>query len=187
MPTKTFKEDQGTDFGKWEDDVSRFLYFESIEEIFRILKPVGKIADYGGANGILKTILKNCITIDLDKSKSPDICENILTHKGAYDFIMLRYVLHYLNDYEILFFWEHLKTFHKGRILVIQFCNNDLKNKYQNSKNEFKYFRTEVQFEQLLPPESKKIYSKKYTVTAEFYENRLGILNATEHEEVLNA
>jgi hypothetical protein len=186
MQIKTYKEDCALNFGKWNDSVSEFIYFNSAIDILSKINTDGIIADYGGANGILKEIIPNIITIDIDASKKPDIVDDILTHKGIYDLIIIRYVLHYLNDYQVLQLFEHLKTFHNGKILVIQFCNNDLKSKYKNSINEFKYFRTENQLNALLPV-CNVIYSTKYNVTGEFYKNRLNIDNAINHEEILNA
>ena len=54
-------------------------------------------------------------------------------------FLFNRFVLHYLNDYEVLQLFENIKSYHKGKILIIQFCNNDLKSKYKNSLNESLY------------------------------------------------
>ena len=186
MPKKIYKEDSGVGFGQWQDNVSKFIYFESVEQILSEIELPQKVADYGGANGILKKYIPNIISIDIDESKNPDIVDNIITHKGNYDLIVIRYVLHYLNDYEVLQLFENIKSYHKGKILIIQFCNEDLKSKYGNSKNEFKYFRTQKQLVKLLP-NCKKIYSKKYICTKGFYKNRLGIETSIEHEEILNA
>lgn len=186
MQNKIYKEDNGTNFGKWTDSVSKLMYIDSTKEILLKIDTSGKIADYGGANGILKQFIPNIISIDIDKSKKPDIVDNVLTHKGNYDLIILRFVLHYLNDYEILKLFKNIETYHKGKILVIQFTNEDLKSKYYNSKNEFKYFRTKNQLEKLLP-KFKNIYSINYKCTKEFYKNRLNIENAKNHKEEINA
>jgi len=186
MQKKIYKEDQGINFGKWKDKTSKFLYFDSTKEILSKIKIYNNVADYGGANGNLKTFISNIISIDIDSSKHPDIIGNIITHKGNYDLIIIRYVLHYLNDYEILKLFNNITNYHKGEVLIIQFCNNDLKSKYSNSINEFKYFRTENQLEQLLPKYT-KIYSKEYEVEQDFYKNRLNLNNAITHKEILNA
>ena len=186
MQKQIFKADDGTNFGKWNDSVSKLMYYDSTEQILSKININGRVADYGGANGILKQFIPNIVSIDIDESKKPDICDNIITHKGKYDLIIIRFVLHYLNDYEVLQLFENIKSYHKGKILIIQFANNDLKSKYQNSKNEFKYFRTENQLEALLP-KAKKIYSTEYEVTQEFYKNRLNIKNAINHKEIINA
>lgn len=186
MQTKIYKEDLGTKFGQWTDKTSKLMYYDSTVNILSKINTNVSVADYGGANGILKEFIPNIITIDIDSSKNPDICDNILTHVGKYDLIIIRFVLHYLNDYEVLQLFEKIQTYHKGQVLIIQFCNNDLKAKYKNSINEFKYFRTENQLEALLP-KCNKIYSKKYTVTKEFYKNRLQINNAINHKEIINA
>ena len=181
-----YKSDSGINFGKWNDQTSKFIYYDSIQEILKLIDIPNKIADFGGANGILKEFIPNIITIDIDPSKNPDIIDNILTHKGDYDLIIIRFVLHYLNDYELLSLFENIESFHKGKILLIQFTNDNLKSKYKNSKNEFKYFRSKDQLNRLLPP-FKELYSKSYICDQEFYFNRLGIKNAESHEETINA
>jgi hypothetical protein len=186
MQKKIYKQDKGLNFGKWSDKTSKLIYFDSVKDILSKIELPKKIADYGGANGILKEFIPNIISIDIDASKQPDIIDDIITHKGNYNLIILRFVLHYLNDYEVLQLFENIQNYHKGQILIIQFCNEDLKSKYANSKNEFKYFRTENQLLKLLP-DCEKIYSKKYICTKEFYKNRLNIDTDIEHKEILNA
>jgi hypothetical protein len=127
---------------------------------------------------------KNVTTVDKDVNKKPDILDNILTHKNYYDLVILRYVLHYLNDYEVI---KLFKNINAKNILIIQFINEDLRSKYLNSKNELKYFRNEQHLMQLIPVKNKKIYSKEYLVTKEYYINRIGIGKYIKHEETLNA
>tara|TARA_R110000751_G_scaffold72388_1_gene146650 strand:- start:164 stop:721 length:558 start_codon:yes stop_codon:yes gene_type:complete len=178
-----YKADQGTAFGKWKDTVSQFMYFDSVKPILSKINIPNKVADFGGANGNLKEFVPNIITIDRDASKNPDIVANILDHKEHYELVIIRYVLHYLTDYEVLQLFENINA---DNVLVIQFTNDDLKSKYFNSRNEFKYFRTKVQLEKLLP-KSKLVYSEDYTVTEDFYKNRLQIDNSRAHVETLNA
>lgn len=186
MQEKIFKIDQGKNFGKWGDSISKLIYYTSTEEILKKIDIPDKVADYGGGNGILKEFIKNIKTIDLDGSKKPDIKDNILNHVGNYDLIIIRFVLHYLNDYDVIKLFNKINSFHKGKVLVIQFINDDLKSKYKNSINEFKYFRTREQMIKLLP-DNKIIYSKDYIVTSKFYKNRLKLNNAIKHIETLNA
>jgi len=186
MQKKIYNEDAGIDFGRWADVTSKLMYFDSVQAILSKVNTLGTVADYGGANGILKNFIPNIITIDIDSTKKPDIIDNIITHKGNYDLIIIRYVLHYLNDYEVLELFNHISSYHKGKILIIQFTNEDLKSKYQNSKNEFKYFRTKNQLEKLLP-NCEHIFNADYQCTSEFYKNRLGIENAVAHTESINA
>ena len=181
-----YKEDKGRDFGKWSDQTSKLIYFDSIKEILAKIDTSGKVADYGGANGILKQFIPNIITIDIDGSKNPDIQDDILTHQGNYDLIIIRFVLHYLNDYQVLQLFKNIQKYHSGKILLIQFTNEDLKLKYENSKNEFKYFRCRQQLEKLLP-DFENIYNIEYTCDKEFYLNRLGINNGMKHSENINA
>lgn len=190
-------EDQGKDFGKWDDPISRFMYHDSMIQIIEafekkapgfLSRPGLRIADYGGGNGLLKAFFPEIISIDHDISKEPDIADDIMTHEGEYDLIIIRYVLHYLNDYQVIRLFEQIQSFHKGPILIIQFTNPSLRRKYRNSKNEFKYFRTERQLEALIPDDDRwPIYWKPYRVTQEFYFNRLKIENAIDHREELRA
>lgn len=181
---QTYKEDQGINFGTWTDSVSGFLYQNSTKQILNKIHIPNLVADYGGANGNLKQFIPQSISIDIDKTKNPDINDNILTHSKYYDLVIIRYVLHYLNDYEVLQLFETIKA---KNILVIQFENNDLKSKYFNSQNEFKYFRTSQQLKQLLPKQAEEIYLKTYELGKEFYTNRLGKGNYKTHKEILKA
>ena len=186
MQNIIYKEDNGINFGKWTDATSKLIYVDSIKEILLKIDTSGKVADYGGANGILKQFIPDIITIDIDASKKPDIVDNIRTHQGNYDLIIIRFVLHYLNDYEVLQLFDNIQKYHNGKILLIQFTNEDLKSKYYNSINEFKYFRTKNQLEKLLP-NFENIYSIEYECSKEFYKNRLSIDNAIKHKEEINA
>lgn len=184
MHIQIYKEDKGINFGKWNDAISKFLYKTSTKEILSKIKIPKLVADYGGANGNLKEFIPHSISIDIDESKEPDISEDILRHEGYYELVVIRYVLHYLNDYEVI---KLMRKINAKNILIIQFTNQDLKVKYHNSKNEFKYFRTKEQLEALLPEKIKHIFSKKYKCSKKFYKNRLQINNSIEHLEELQA
>ena len=147
--------------GRSEPSAASHPVFYSIKKILEKISIPDNVADYGGANGILKDHIPGIISIDIDPSKNPDIEADILKYKGDHDLIIIRFVLHYLNDYEIIKLFDHINSYHKGEILIIQFCNNDLRSKYYNSRNEFKYFRTEDQMENLLPGGFKKIFTRK--------------------------
>lgn len=186
MQKTTYKEDQGDSFGTWTDPVSRFMYVESTARIIERITVPKTVADYGGANGLLKAFIPHAISIDIDPSKSPDICDNILTHKGQYELVVVRYVLHYLTDRQVINLFANMASNKVGQVLVIQFVNNDLRSKYKCSQNEVKYFRTEQQTQALLPP-CLEVYTADYDVTPEFYANRLGIHVATGHCETIKA
>ena len=181
---KIYKEDKGENFGTWNDDISKFLYYDSTKEILSKIKIPSLVADFGGANGLIKQFIPNCITIDKDESKKPDVIANILEHSKRYELVILRYVLHYLNDYEVIMLFKNLNALN---VLIIQFENNDLKSKYDNSINEFKYFRTEEQLKALLPNNIKTIYKKEYELGNDFYINRLGKGIYKTHKEILKA
>ena len=177
-----YKEDSGLKFGTWKDKVSQFMYYDSTKDILNKINIPKNVADFGGANGLLKQFIPNIITIDKDKSKNPDRVENILTHKEQYDLVIIRYVLHYLTDYEVIQLFETINSKHT---LIIQFENNDLVSKYKNSLNEFKYFRTTEQLKALLPKNIKTIYEQEYIVDSDFYSNRLGQGNYISHNETI--
>lgn len=179
-----FIEDKGQNFGKWDDSTSQFLYHDSTKEILSQFKIEGKIADFGGANGNLKEFLPSSISIDIDGSKNPDIEDDIITHSEKYDWVIIRYVLHYLDDYQVLQLFDNIRA---EKILIIQFTNENLKNKYYNSRNEKKYFRTRNQLEALLPDRASRFYRSMFNCTKEFYQNRLGFEGGFEHIETLNA
>lgn len=179
-----YKEDSGIDFGTWNDPVSKFLYYDSTKEILSVINIPDSVADFGGANGLLKKLIPQSISVDKDKSKRPDVIDNILTHSNHYELIVLRYALHYLNDYEVIQLFKNLNA---DNVLVIQFENNDLKSKYHNSVNEFKYFRTEKQLKALLPDGFETIYKEEYLIDKDFYLNRLGEGDYIEHKEILTA
>lgn len=185
MQEKIYEIDQGIGFGKWQDETSKFLYYESTKQILKLIEIPDRVADYGGGNGLLKQFIPQITTIDIDGSKGPDIVDDIITHKGEYDLIILRYVLHYLDDYKIIEMFKNIKRQHKGRILIQQFTNEDLISKYENSQNEYKYFRTLPQLLALIPFDGNIIYKQDYIVTSQFYKNRLQLENGKDHLETM--
>ena len=104
-----YKEDKGQEFGTWKDSVSKFLYDSSTKDILKKIDIPKNVGDYGGGNGLLKQHIPHATTIDIDKSKNPDIVENILKHSKHYDLVVLRYVLHYLTDSEVLELFDVLQ------------------------------------------------------------------------------
>ena len=184
MQKKTINVDNGVNFGLWNDETSDYLYRRSIRQILELVDIPSSVGDYGGGNGLIKLHIPHAVTIDIDSTKQPDILQDILQHTDCYDLGILRYVLHYLNDYEVLDLFNKMNCF---KILVIQFTNKDLKVKYHNSKNEFKYFRTQQQLEALLPQTAKHIFQGEYKCTNDFYRNRLQLENSVSHLEQLNA
>jgi len=178
------KEDQGEEFGTWTDNISRLMYHGVMKSIIQLVDIPDSVIDYGGANGLIKQFIPHAVTVDRDTSKNPDIVADILTFKNNYKLTVIRYVLHYLNDYELLQLFDNLKV---RSVLVIQFVNDDLKSKYYNSQNEpHKYFRSTQQLEKLLP-DYPCIYTKSYRITEQFYKNRLGPGNYKPHTETIKA
>ena len=187
---KTYPIDSGVDFGLWKDPTSRLMYFDVMDGILDGLDTAGNVADYGGANGLLKHFIPNAVSIDCDPTKQPDIVDDILTHEGEYDLIVIRYVLHYLDPLEQFALFRHISTFHDGPVLVIQFTNDgeDYDLKMENSINELKYFLTGQELRDLFQ-DFDILWHKQhpYQVTAEFYANRLDNPNGKPHGEVCNA
>lgn len=179
------KEDQGGAFGTWPDETSRIMYHDIMELALGGVDTTGRVADYGGANGLLKRWIPQALTVDYDASKSPDICEDILAHVGEYDLIVMRYVLHYMNDQTVIGLMRHIASFHNGPVLVIQFVNDDLVSKHANSIGEVKWFRDEQYLRTLLENDwtiASRV-AADYRVEADFYRNRLNHPNPSSHDE----
>ncbi len=188
---KTYPIDMAGNFGLWEDPTSRFMYFECMPFIMGGVDISGRVADYGGANGLLKRFIPQAVSIDCDMTKQPDILDDILQHEGEYDLIVIRYVLHYLTPVEQYALFRHIASFHDGYVLVIQFTNDgeDYTAKVNNSVNEDKYFLTHEDLMKLVREDFdiRAMSSQPYTVTPEFYANRLGNPNGTAHGEVVRS
>ncbi len=198
--SKKFDLDQGTAFGTWDDRVSKLMYQDSTKLFNTDIKDK-KVADFGGANGLLGKALniKNYIVVDIDNEKQNTeqfINDSILTHQGEYDTIVIRYVLHYLSDNEVKELVNNIKSFHKGELIILQFTNegNNLKEKLRVSKtfeqptDGKKFFRTRNELFDLLnelgfPEEIKEV---RFSINEEFYNNRFGLdIDSTCHTEEL--
>jgi len=179
--------DQGTRFGTWGDETSQLMYFGIMPVMLNGVNTTGRVGDLGGGNGLLKRWIPDAITIDQDASKEPDIVDDVITHVGEYDLVVIRYVLHYLTNEQVLQLFANLAANHAGPVLLIQFVNDDLEAKYKNSVNETKYFRREHELKSLIA-NTHTIKTRKaveYTVGAEFYRNRLNHPNPTAHQETV--
>jgi len=183
-----YQEDNGMQFGKWDDETSQLLYQDSNRVFFKDIDTSLSVYDFGGGNGLLRDLFPHYKSVDIDESKHPDIVADIMTYECSCDLIILRYVLHYLSDEDIKKLIQNIKRFHKGQLLIIQFCNegNDLKIKQSISKNNEhpKYFRTyeqTINLFQQLPLHTEQ--SIDYTVNPDFYMNRLAIKTDVPHGE----
>lgn len=178
-------EDQAEDFGKWGDETSKLMYHDVMPLALLGVDVSGNVADLGGANGLLKEWVPQAITVDYDISKSPDICADILAYRGKHDLLVIRYVLHYMNDQTVIGFMRHIAGYHDGPVLIIQFVNDDLVSKHANSIGEIKWFRDENHLRTLL--ENDWVVAKRravgYVVDADFYRNRLKHPNPSSHDE----
>ncbi len=183
-----FAADQGAQFGTWDNDTSRLMYRDAMPALLNGVDTSGRVADYGGANGLLKAFISGAVSIDVDASKEPDVVADITTHVGIYDLIVMRYVLHYLSDAQVARLFEHLRSFHRGRLLVIQFVNDDLEAKAANSVNETKWFRTEDHLVSLFGGWDMVDHKRlDYSVSAQFYRDRLGHPNPVGHREAVGS
>lgn len=181
----THDEDQAEAFGRWNDPTSQLMYNDIMPVALSGVDIPARVADYGGANGLLKEWIPHSLSVDYDATKGPDISEDILAHKGTYDLIVMRYVLHYMNDQTVIGLMRHIASFHEGRVLIIQFVNDDLVVKHANSIGEVKWFRDEYHLRTLLENDWRidARRSVDYVVDAEFYRNRLHHPNPTSHDE----
>lgn len=187
MQNQTYKEDGGTTFGTWQDPVSQLMYDAIMPIALTQTNTAGTVADYGGANGLIKKWIPHAITIDIDATKKPDIVDNILTHPETYNLVLLRYVLHYLTDNEITTMLANIKR----NCCIIQFTNENedlkIKNQISQGNEATKYFRTTTQLMQLLQDHNIQNHTTiTYKVTPDFYQNRLGIQTTLHHNETIN-
>ena len=181
-------EDKGTAFGTWPNATAQLMYHDIMPLALSGIDTTGRVADFGGANGLLKEWIPQAVSVDYDATKQPDVIADILTHRGEYDLIVIRYVLHYLRDDQVQQLFDNLATSHKGRVLIIQFVNADLAVKNYNSVGETKYFRGESHLANLFDPAKWVLCSRKavaYRVDQEFYRWRLDHPNPMEHDETV--
>lgn len=179
-------EDQGTAFGTWPDATSRLMYQDIMPLALSGIDTSGRVADFGGANGLLKQWIPHAVSVDYDASKNPDICESVLDHMGDYELVVMRYLLHYMPDSVVRTLFKRMGMWHNGRVLLIQFVNENVDDKIRNSWGEVKFFRTEAQLKRLLTPFG--IVSRKaveYRVAADFYRNRLQHPAPFAHDETV--
>lgn len=187
--------DAGTRFGTWEDETSRLIYHDAMPALLCGTDTGGRTLDLGGGNGLSRRWFTDVTTVDADADKEPDVVADITTwHPGpwypelGYTRVLLRYVLHYLNDAAVERLMYHVASWHTGELTVIQFVNDDLDAKYANSLNETKHFRTEAQLRALFGPwVPLHRVAVSYDVVPEFYRNRLGHPNPTGHPETVVA
>lgn len=183
-----FPADQGAAFGTWPDPTSRLLYADVMPVMLNGLDTGGlSVVDLGGGNGLLKQWIPQAVTVDVDQEKHPDVLADLLTWEGLADLIVLRYVLHYLDDSQVTGLFAEMALWHPGQVLVIQFVNDDIPAKEANSVGETAWFRSESDLMALISP-AWEVQSRKrveYQVTREFYANRLGNPNGTAHEEAV--
>lgn len=184
----THDEDKGTQFGTWPNPTAQLIYHDIMPLALSGVDTSGNVADFGGGNGLLKQWIPHAISVDYDATKQPDIYADILTHRGNYDLIVIRYVLHYMTDEQVKQLFDNLASYSDCCVLVIQFVNNDLAIKNYNSVNETKYFRNEQHVAGLIDPAKWLLRTRKavpYHVDADFYRWRLAHPDPVEHDETI--
>jgi hypothetical protein len=182
--------DQGTRFGTWDDPTSRLIYHDAMPALLSGIDTGGRTLDLGGGNGLACESFEHVGTVDVDPDKNPDVLADILSYTPpqVWDRVLLRYVLHYLDDDQVHALMMHIASYHHGPVVLIQFVNQDLDAKYANSVNELKWFRTEWHLRTLVeqPPWCvTQRLAVEYDVAPEFYANRLGAVDPTGHPETV--
>lgn len=181
--------DQGTAFGTWTDRTSRLIYHDAMPALLSGIEHPERVLDLGGANGLSREWFPDALTVDVDRSKQPDIVADALVYTPlqAPDLVLIRYVLHYLPDRSVRALLHHVASYHDGPVLLIQFVNDDLDAKLANSFNEGpRHFRSEVHLHGLVdqPPwQLVRRIALEYVVDPEFYTHRLGHPTGTAHLE----
>lgn len=178
--------DQGALFGTWEDETSRLMYEAAMPALLVGTDTTGRTLDLGGGNGLASRWFPNLTTVDTDPYKTPDVVADALSYvpSESYDRVLLRYVLHYLDDAQVAQLMHHIASWHHGELTVVQFTNVDLAAKQANSVNERKWFRSEPQLRDLLAPWVPfHRVAVSYDVVPDFYRNRLGATDPTGHRE----
>lgn len=181
-------EDQGDAFGRWPNKTARLMYHDIMPLVLNGIDTSGSVADLGGANGLMKEWIPHAVTVDYDATKNPDILADIQTYRGEHDLIILRYVLHYMPDHAVRDLLNHIASYHKGRLLVVQFVNDNLPAKLANSIGEIKWFRGSKDVMRLLHETKWRVASAKavdYVVDPDFYRERLNHPNPTSHHETI--
>jgi hypothetical protein len=189
MSETVFAKDQGRDFGRWSDPTSRLMYHDVMPVMLNGVDTAGPVIDLGGANGLLREFIRGrVLTVDIDASKGPDVVADVRKWVPVEPaaLVVMRYLLHYLNDTDARALFQHVRNWHPGRLLVIQFANDwrHMQAKRESSLGETVYFRTPEHVESLFGPWA--IIDRKrvdYTVRREFYANRLGNPDGREHGE----
>lgn len=189
--------DQGLQFGTWSDETSRLIYFDAMPALLTGLpRATDRVLDLGGGNGLMRPwFYQPVTTVDTDETKQPDVVADLTRwtpeDSSSYDRVLLRYVLHYLTDAEVVeLFARHLPSWWAGPVTVIQFVaptRRALAQKRANSVNETKHFRTEPHLLKLLTLSGDWDLTRRvavdYEVDPDFYRNRLGAEDPTGHPE----
>lgn len=185
--------DGGTMFGTWPDRTSRLMYHDAMPALLNgINTSAPRVLDLGGANGLLREWFAGEVTtVDLEADHHPDVVADARKYVPtcAQDLVVMRYLLHYLDNVGVLELLRHVAVWHHGTVVLIQFVNDDVALKYEASLGEPpRWYRTHRQLLDLIDRTPWRVQSKVtvgYEVDAEFYRNRLGSNNGLAHSETI--
>jgi len=187
----------GTGFGTWTDPTSDLMYRGAMPYLLAGLPAGESVVDLGGGSGLSRLWWPrqpvDITTVDSDPDTHPDVLADILTyaHAGVADTVLLRYVLHYLTDWQVRDLFAQIARWHRSNVIVVQFANTRPYEKTENSADSGdRVWRTPGALLRLLgdlpawviAPAFNRI---DYTVRPDFYASRLGRAGRYPHAETL--
>lgn len=165
-------------FGTWPDPTSRLIYTDALPALLSGVPRDDSVLDLGGANGLSRRYFSNVTTVDMDPSTSPDVVADIRRYTPAtsYDRVLLRYVLHYLPDADVMALADHIAAYHYGPVHVVQFLGTAAK-VAASPDRATRWMRSEPELVELLLADSWQVTQRvalTYDVHPDFYRYRCG-------------
>jgi hypothetical protein len=182
-------------FGTWPDATSDLIYRGAMPYLLAGLPTDGPVVDLGGANGLSRGFLpgRQITTVDIDPATGPDVVADALTyrHPERAATVLVRYLLHYLTDGQVRALFANLARWHEGAVLVVQFTNDQPREKAANSADTAdRRWRHPAELLHLLGNldgwrRCARVNRLDYTVQPDFYTSRLGAPGRYPHAETL--
>jgi hypothetical protein len=174
-------------FGTYPDATSQLIYRDAWPALLSGVPRTDSVLDLGGANGLSRLYFENVTTVDSDPTSGADVVADIRTYEPeqVFDRVLLRYVLHYLPDIQVLPLLRRIASYHDGPVHVIQFVGRTEEKAASSADRAVRWFRTEASLRSLMAAGGYVVDRRialQYTVEPEFYLNRLGQA-APAHEE----